>query len=349
MMDHTTGTPAPASKPSRRGIPFFILAPLSTAVLAWLLFTGPRGFNNPAAPAALGILLLCTLAFTGWIANPIPAAAVETPAGVSTARKGSLALAGLALAIPMFALPVIFRAKVLYALPALAVIVLLALRRPVARRELGYALALALAAAVAGLGAGWIRDVPPLTWAAMQVALVALGLLCGWKIFQHTGLAELGVGRSRFLSDGPLSALRGFGLGVLMSLPWAITNILLGGAQDTWVKAWWQPLIALQPGIAEEAWGRVLMVSLLFLAFRRFARPRAAFTAALFLAAYWFAYLHTQMGPAGLVSTVLLGTLYALPISYLCLYRDLETAIGFHFFIDFVRFLAAFLALRAGM
>lgn len=75
----------------------------------------------------------------------------------------------------------------------------------------------------------------------------------------------------------------------------------------------------------------------------------AAVTAALFLAACWFAYLHTQMGPAGLVSTVLLGTLYALPISYLCLYRYLETAIGFQFFIDFVRFLAAFLALRAGM
>ncbi len=344
MTDHTNDIPAPASKPSLRGIPFFILAPLATAGLAWLLFTGPRGFNNPATPAALGILLLCTLALIGWIANPIPAAA-----GEKRTRKGLLALAVLALAVPLFTLPVILRTKVLYGLPVLAVIVLLALRRPVTRRELGYALALALLAAAAGLGAGWIRDVSPYTWAAMQVALVALGLLCGWKIFQHTGLAGLGVGRSRYLSGGPLSALRGFGLGVLMSLPWAITNILLGGAQDTWVKAWWQPLIALQPGIAEEAWGRILMVSLLFLAFRPVARPRAAFTAALFLAAYWFAYLHTQMGPAGLVSTVLLGTLYALPISYLCLYRDLETAIGFHFFIDFVRFLAAFLALRAGM
>ena len=132
---------------------------------------------------------------------------------------------------------------------------------------------------------------------------------------------------------------------MLISLPWAITNILLGGAQDTWVKAWWQPVVALQPGIAEEAWGRVLMVSLLFLVFRLAARPRVAFTVALFLASYWFAYLHTSMDLNGLVSTILLGTLYALPVAYLCLFRDLETAMGWHFFVDFVRFAAAFVVL----
>jgi hypothetical protein len=242
----------------------------------------------------------------------------------------------------------LFRTRIMYALPVLAVLVLAVLRRYITRREAGYALGLALTAAVAGLGSGWIRDVPPLVWAAMQVALVITGLLCGWKVFQHFGLAGQGVGRSRFLDAGFRSALRGFGIGMLISLPWAITNVLLGGAQDTWVKAWWQPIVALQPGIAEEAWGRMLMVALLFLAFRLAARPRTAFTIALFLAAYWFAYLHTSMGLNGIISTVMLGTLYGLPVAYLCLFRDLETAMGWHFFVDFVRFLAAYIVLQGG-
>jgi len=59
--------------------------------------------------------------------------------------------------------------------------------------------------------------------------------------------------------------------------------------------------------------------------------------------AYWFAYLHTPGGFEAAVSTVMIGTLFALPTSYLWLRRGLETAIGFHFWLDFVKFAAAYL------
>lgn len=39
----------------------------------------------------------------------------------------------------------------------------------------------------------------------------------------------------------------------------------------------------------------------------------------------------------------MIGTLYALPVSYLWLRRGLEPAIGFHFWQDFIRFAAAYL------
>ena len=68
-----------------------------------------------------------------------------------------------------------------------------------------------------------------------------------------------------------------------------------------------------------------------------------AFSAALVLAAYWFAYLHTPGGIEAIPSTLIIGTLYALPVSYLCLYRDLETAMGWHFCVDFVKFGFAFI------
>jgi len=42
-----------------------------------------------------------------------------------------------------------------------------------------------------------------------------------------------------------------------------------------------------------------------------------------------------------LVSTLIVGSLLSLPISIVCLYHDLETAIGFHFWMDFLKFALA--------
>ena len=113
--------------------------------------------------------------------------------------------------------------------------------------------------------------------------------------------------------------------------------------REAWVQRWWHPLVAVQPGIAEEAWGRVLLVPLLFLTLRPVARSRAALTGAVVLLAYWFAYLHTPGGIEGLISAAMIGTLFALPTSYLWLRRGLETAIGFHFWLNFVKFVFAYL------
>ena len=71
------------------------------------------------------------------------------------------------------------------------------------------------------------------------------------------------------------------------------------------------------------------------------SQPRTAFTAALFVLAYWFAYIHTSGGWEGIPSAVIIGTLFSLPVSYLCFYRDLETAIGWHFAVDFIKFVFA--------
>jgi hypothetical protein len=111
--------------------------------------------------------------------------------------------------------------------------------------------------------------------------------------------------------------------------------------KESWVQAWWQPFTAIQPGIAEEAWGRVLLVPLLYVLLRRFAPTKIAFPVSILIIGYGFAYLHTPGGLGSLFDTLLIGTLYVLPVSYLCLYRDLETAIGFHFWLDFLKFMAA--------
>jgi hypothetical protein len=242
----------------------------------------------------------------------------------------------------LFSLRTLVGPPLLFALPVVCLVVLALLRPRLSRLIVVYASLLALVAGVAGLGAGWVTF-SPLAWAALQVALVLLSLLAGWSLLRHTGLWQAGIGRSLLLAEGPVPALSNFARGVLIALPWAFGLVVLGAAnEETWVQSWWQPLVAIQPAIAEEAWGRVLLVPLLLLAFRPVARGRTALTAAVVIMTYWFAYLHTPGGVEAIVSTVMIGTLFALPTAYLWLRRGLETAIGFHFWLDFVKFAVAY-------
>ena len=312
---------------------------IASVFLGWQLRRPPYSFDAPQGVPSLVLVFLCTIALMIWIRNPIQNEPTEQPA-----RKGWLLLyiwlsVGLLWAARGF-----IGEPLMFGLPVIAILILVLLKRPLEKREVFYALALALVAGVTGLSAGWITFIGPVTWGLLQVFLVLTGLLAGWSILRSAGLLQQGVGTSRFLSGGAGPAFKSFGTGMLIAVPWAFLIVLMGGgSRETWVKSWWQPVIALQAGIAEEAWGRILLVPLLFLLFRRVSQPRTAFTVALFIAAFWFANLH--VAPADMVSTVLIGTLYALPAAYLCLYRDLETAIGWHFWVDFVKFAVAFILL----
>ena len=265
------------------------------------------------------------------------------PISLVSIRHGRFTLALILAVGVLFPLRTAVGPPLLFALPVLGLLVLVVLRLPLSRQEVVYALLLALVAGISGIGACWV-DFSPMIWSGLQVPLVLLSLLAGWSLVSHTGLSKTGVGRSLLLEKGPASALGGFALGILVAMPWACGLVVMGAAnEETWVQRWWQPLVAIQPAIAEEAWGRMLLVPLLFLVFRPLAQVRTALMAAVVIMAYWFAYLHTAGGFAAVPATVIIGTLYILPISFLWLWRGLETAIGFHFWLDFVKFVVAYL------
>lgn len=312
---------------------------LATVAAGRTVLSGDRRFDQAATLPVLLALLACTAALLRWLPGP----AVPATAGAARTARGTFALlAGLA-ALLLFPLRTLIGPPLLFGFPVAALLVLALARRRPTGAEGGYALGLALVAGLAGLGARWV-DFPPAVWGALQVALVLPGLLAGWALLERAGLLAAGVGRSLALAGGAAAAARGFGRGCLLALPWALANVAIGGAaRDDWVRAWWQPLLAIQPAIAEEAWGRVLLVPLLFLGLRRVARPGPALVAAVLIAGYWFAYLHTPGGPGALPATLLLGTLYSLPLAALWLRGGLEMAIGFHFCVDLVRFAAAYL------
>jgi hypothetical protein len=324
---------------SRRRTVFLCIWILITAGLGWLVLQGHYTFGSPATlPALLG-LLVCTIALMWWLGG----AGSDVPHQVDRTRRGGFVLVVLLAVGVLFPLRTVVGPPLLFALPVIGLVVLVVLRPRLGRQEVSYALLLALVAGIAGFSAGWIT-MPLYLWAILQVALVLAGLLAGWTIQRTTGLWQANLGLSLAMDGGPGAALRGFAVGIVMGTPWALGLVLLGAANETaWVEAWWQPLIAIQPAIAEEAWGRVLLVPLLFLLFRRVARGRVALTAAVVIMAYWFAYLHTTGGLGAVFSTLMIGTLYTIPISVLWLRRGLEVAIGFHFWLDFTKFLAAYL------
>jgi hypothetical protein len=324
---------------SRQRTVFLCIWILSTAGLGWLVLQGHHSFGSPATlPALLG-LLVCTVALLWWLGGT----GSGMPEHAARTRRGRFLLLVLLAVGLLFPLRTLVGPPLLFVLPVVGLVVLVLLRPRLGWLEVTYALLLALLAGVAGLGAGWVT-IPPFLWAVLQVGLVLAGLLAGWSLLRHTGLWQAGLGRSLYLDGGIGAVLRGFVAGMVIATPWALGLILLGAAnEEFWVQAWWQPLIAIQPAIAEEAWGRALLVPLLFLFFRPVARNRLALTAAVVIMAYWFAYLHTPGGLGAVFSTLMIGTLYAIPTSYLWLRRKLEVAIGFHFWLDFIKFVAAYL------
>ncbi len=144
---------------------------------------------------------------------------------------------------------------------------------------------------VALLG-GSIGDWPA---AAFSLAGVPISIMGGRALLSKMGLLQLGYGRS-LVEQSPHALLTGLAVGIGVGTPWALANLLFGSGQDAWVRSWTQVLGALAPGIIEEAWARVFLISLLAYLFTSLATTRAALTAASLVGSCWFGYLHQTPG-----------------------------------------------------
>lgn len=313
---------------------------LANVVLGWLFAAGQHSFADSSMWIVFLILIPCNILLMNLIRNPI-----QKDKGGQKVLKGKLATLIIGVVLGMLLLLYIFGKFITLLFPIAAIFILVFQKEPLDRREWLYASFLALIAGLAGIGAEWITFITPFQWGVLQVPLTLFGFLAGWSILHRYGLLQQGVGRSRCLTEGGFPAIRSFLFGILLGTPWALANGLMGSAEGSraaWVHSWWQPLITLNPGITEEAWGRLLFVPLAFLLFRRVSPNRTAFSTALIVMTYLFAFLHTSGdGMSMLISTIIIGTLFVLPLSVVCLYWDLETAIGFHFWMDFLKYVFA--------
>ncbi|MBN2386262.1 MAG: hypothetical protein JXB85_04525 [Anaerolineales bacterium] len=176
---------------------------------------------------------------------------------------------------------------------------------------------------------------------------VALMFVAGGLLLRHTCLTRVALLEGNYRQAG-----RSFLAGCLLALPAALLNVaaLRMAAPtdfDLLFDRWWESLYALQPGIVEEIWARLFLTTLVYALLRPATNHRPQ--RALFWSIVVAAFIHGMAHFPGSITSPLEGfsiTLtYGLPLALLYVRRDLEQAIAYHFFIDFIRF-ASFIALH---
>lgn len=188
---------------------------------------------------------------------------------------------------------------------------------------------------MAGLGITFLGN-GDLSWAIFNLVTLPPAFIGGALLIERTSLAH-----SRILQSEYFFALQGFLWACILAVPAALLN-LLGNMQesDTWVKHWWQPLYAFVPGIAEETWARLFLTTFCYALLRPTVNhhPRRALLMAVLVGALVHGFGHTGINPIGLAIGSLL---YGIPTALLFIKYDFEHAVGYHFLIDFIRYIAA--------
>lgn len=148
----------------------------------------------------------------------------------------------------------------------------------------------------------------------------------------------------------PAQVGRSLLLGIALATPLAIVNNLYfyvtSGTiafQNPLVSAW----EAVSPGVHEEVIFRFFVLALCLTLLRSTTARRPAMMVAVFLAVVPHSLNHLpdlflEQPVSGVILLVATSLLFGLPMALLQLRRNLETAIGFHWFIDAIRFLSGY-------
>ncbi len=175
-------------------------------------------------------------------------------------------------------------------------------------------------------------------WAILNSIALPPIFVAGVLLLERTHLAQ-----SHFVQREYARGLRGFGVACILALPSALLN-LLGNVQqnDTWVVKWWQSLYAIVPAMAEETWARLFLTTLCYAFLRPTTNdlPGRAIVCSILFGSMIHGFSHTGINPIGLIIGSLL---YGVPTALLLIKCGFEHAVGYHFLIDFVRYLAAWL------
>jgi hypothetical protein len=181
-------------------------------------------------------------------------------------------------------------------------------------------------------------------WGNGLITSVGAGLMAaaGVLLLEHTKLTHV-----RLLKGDYLAAGKSFLWGCVLAVPPALLNALSmrqapPSEFDLMFDRWWKALYALQPGILEEVWARLLLTTLLYALLRPLSaqHPRRAVVGAMVMAATIHGLAHFPTSLNSPMEAIYVTLMYGIPLALVYVKRDLEQAIAYHFFIDFVRFAA---------
>lgn len=131
--------------------------------------------------------------------------------------------------------------------------------------------------------------------------------------------------------------LKSLALGCLFAMPMALSNLndsITTNALN-WITQYWQPILAIEAGIMEETWMRLFIIVFIYaLVSAKTTKKYIPILTALIISSVFFGFGHSNY--ISLQNCFSLTILYGLPMGILLIRRDFETAIGYHFMIDFV-------------
>lgn len=145
-------------------------------------------------------------------------------------------------------------------------------------------------------------------------------------------------------------AAASFVLGPFISIPLGIVNFLYFKNAMYYLN-WQNPItsafLALQPGIAEEIIFRFFIMNAFITISDKHINKKHMVVISMFLGVVPHSLCHFSelwiISPVNAITMLMLTSLFfGLPMAYLQYKRDLETAISFHWCIDFIRFLGGF-------
>jgi hypothetical protein len=189
-------------------------------------------------------------------------------------------------------------------------------------------------------------DLPlrPIHEAVIRGLYTTIAMLGGLVIMRWSGPVPV-----RFALGEWRKALSGLGFGALVGLPLAVLNAFANSWTQGRPFTWQSPLAAfvdaLQPGLVEEVLYRLALLGLFWLVLRRAWGPRRAAWVGGLLATLVHNYAHlddlfVQQPLVALGMGAIMAVIWGSPLLALALRRDLESAVGFHWLQDALRFLA---------
>lgn len=222
------------------------------------------------------------------------------------------------------------------ALMVAAGVTVVVLRRLPGAGVMGVGLALAVVSAASHA----LHD-PSLAWSLQEGFAVWLCFVAGALLFERQA-----AGAVRAFERPPARLAASVLLGCLFSLPLAVVNNLyfyLNAGTVEFQNVFRSAFAALSPAIHEEVIFRYFVLAVVFHLLGPGAARGPALVAALALAVVPHSLNHLpelflENPSLGLVMLAATSLLFGLPMAWLQVRRNLETAVAFHWFIDFARF-----------
>lgn len=226
------------------------------------------------------------------------------------------------------------------ALTITAGLVLILQRQQVSTRSLLLGLALAILSTLSH----WLHD-PGLSWSLQEGFGVWVCFLAGTTLLKDRETISIPAFQPPLRSIG-----KSIAVGILFAIPLVVINNLyfyLNAGAIHWQNVFYSAFEALSPAIHEEIIFRFFILALCLNLLKFSTSTRWATVIAVFLAVVPHSLNHLpdlflQNPVMGLMMLTLTSLLFGLPMAILQIKRNLETAIAFHWFIDFMRFLFGF-------